>query len=447
MSPPERVPPQAPRRTHFTPAGVFGRGVHGASRGWHRAGSCLRRWAWAGVHRSSNRTLPYAGSDATPGPAAQPNGSSRDERTRHESVCHPRGRPAEHERPRAGWGSGSGAGRRCAGRGDHTRPLRVRQRHLRAAECQGHRPGVCLRACGRHRGRPGGPQPVLRGGGVRRRVADHRRRGHLLARLRFAGVLLHRRGGGRPAQAVGRLGRHRREQVAAVGLVRGRGLQVRGRWQLVAECGPRRVRAHRHDRHPPDRSRYRPRRGAGPAVAVGRRPRPVQNHQRRAELAACPRYLGRHRHQRGPHRPLRSRLRLRDLVPAPASPVDPHRWRAGVGDLSVVRRRRFVGEIRARAPRRRHREDRPGHLAGRPDDGVRDRDRQRRQLGLLPLDQPRRDLGADERVQDLLPPVLQRDHRRSPRSRPGLPARHLYAGQRGWRAHLDRCPHPREACR
>ena len=95
--------------------------------------------------------------------------------------------------------------------------------------------------------------------------------------------------------------------------------------------GLERLRAHRHDRHRPARLRRRLRRRPGPAVAIRRRPRALQDHRRRRDLGARPRDQRGHRRQRGAPRPARPGRPLRLVLPAAAPRLDPDQRRSRVG--------------------------------------------------------------------------------------------------------------------
>ena len=130
------------------------------------------------------------------------------------------------------WTAGGITGRRSA--------IRVR----RADQCRSHR------GSGRRRRQA---RRLLRRRRVGRRLEDDRRRYHLEADLRQADVAGDWRAGRGADQSRHRLGGHRRGVGGARhGHDGRRHLQVDRRRRNVDQRRPRRDRAHRHDRDPPD---------------------------------------------------------------------------------------------------------------------------------------------------------------------------------------------------
>ena len=154
-----------------------------------------------------------------------------------------------------------------------------------------------------------------------------------------------------PKTSERRLGRHRRAQLAAVGRLRRRRLQERGRRALVDEHRPEELRAHRPHRRHPEGQRHRLRRRAGTAVGAGRRSRPLQDDRRRQDLDAGAEDLREHRRHRRRHRSAQSRRRRRGVVPAPAAVLHADQRRTGERDPSQHRRRQDLEEGDDRACR------------------------------------------------------------------------------------------------
>ena len=140
--------------------------------------------------------------------------------------------------------------RRGRGRG---RPRRTHLGNALVVPLAEHRPGARIRAHRGHRRRPHRPQHLVRRGFLRERLEDGQRGDHLGPDLRQLRLLFDRRDRARPQRSSHPLGRHRREQRAALDGIRRRGLQVGRRRALLPQHGAGDVSAHRHDRRSPRR--------------------------------------------------------------------------------------------------------------------------------------------------------------------------------------------------
>ena len=176
---------------------------------------------------------------------------------------------------------------------------------------------------------------------------------HLDAGLRRRGLVLDRLRHDRPEEPARRLGGHRREQQPAQRRLRRRRLQDR-----ATAARPGRTSASR----PPSTSarssstrglERRLRRGAGPALGAGRRPRPLQDDRRRQDLERRADDRREHRRHRRRARPAQPGRPVRRRLPAPAPRLDADRRRPRVGRPQVDRRRQDLEEARRAACRRR----------------------------------------------------------------------------------------------
>ena len=190
--------------------------------------------------------------------------------------------PAVHRPDRIGLGSRQGPG-----------PLD--QRRLLGSGLAGNRPGHRLGPHRRFRRGPPRQVTLLRGRVQRRRVGDPQRGRHLPAHLRRRGQLQHRLHGPGAHQSRHRVGGQRREQQPAQRQLRRRHLPLPGRRSKLAEHGPGAQPAHRAHPGAPRRPQRGVRGGHGPPVGPRRRPRRVQEHRQRRDLAAGSGYRREHR--------------------------------------------------------------------------------------------------------------------------------------------------------
>ena len=162
-----------------------------------------------------------------------------------------------HARSREREGEREGKGREASRHEGRRRQAQARLvgRHLVGPGAARHRPGRHVRPHRRRGRRPDRQEALVPGRGLGRRLEDRERRHHLDARLRRRGVLLDRLRRDRPEEPERRLGRHRREQLAAQRRLRRRRLQERGRRQELEEHGAQDLRAHRQDPHRTRRTR------------------------------------------------------------------------------------------------------------------------------------------------------------------------------------------------
>ena len=203
-----------------------------------------------------------------------------------------------------------------------------------------------------------------------------------------------------PKQPERRLGRHRRAQLAALGRLRRRRLQVRGRRQDRGRTSASRTSEHIGriviDPKNPDIVYVA---AQGPLWARGRRPRPLQDDRRRQDVEAGPEDQREHRRHRRRARSAQSRRRRRRVVPAPPAFLHPDRRRPGERHPPQHRRRQDVEEGDHRPARRGARPHRPRDLAGQPRRRLRQRRGREPQGRHLPLDRQRRHVGEAHRLQ------------------------------------------------
>ncbi len=181
----------------------------------------------------------------------------------------------------------------------------------------------------------------------------------MAAGLRRPALLLDRRGRPRPEQSLHRLGRHGREQQPTFRRLRRWGLSVGRRREVMEECGPQKVGAHRPDPDRPEELVHHLRRGAGTALVGGRRTGSLQIHRRRDHLEPDAEDAERaHRRGRCGHGPARCQRAVCGIVPTPPACVDPDQRRPGFGPAQVDRWRRNVEAAQERTSVGRSGEDR-----------------------------------------------------------------------------------------
>ena len=263
---------------------------------------------------------------------------------------------------------------------------------------------------------------LLRGGRHGRRVEDRERRDHVHACVQGRGDSV---GGRRDRGAVEPecgLGRDRRAQQPAEFAVGQRRLPLHRRRAHMDASG---TGEHAHNcAHPgaSARSRRGVRGGGRPSLGSEPRAGGVPDHRRGGDLGTRSLYRRRHRGDRTGHGPRRPAHAICGDVPAAAAGLGIQRRRSRERHLPDHRRRgqldradrgasgRRHGPHRARhLPRRRQRRARAGRSGrARAGSGVRRWGRQRREERRLPLDRPRRHVGAPEHHQQP-PHVLQPD--------------------------------------
>jgi hypothetical protein len=164
----------------------------------------------------------------------------------------------------------------------------------------------------RHRRRPEQPLALVRRRRLRQRLEDRQQRHHIHARLRQRGLVLHRMPSRWTRTTPMDLGRHRREQLPALRVLRRRRLQEPGRRQAgpTSACpNPSTSAASPSIRATPTSSTSRPRAHSGAPAATAACTRPPTA----AHLGAHPPRRRRHRRQRGVARSPRSRHHVRLL--------------------------------------------------------------------------------------------------------------------------------------